>query len=101
MALDGSIQLLLGPEASLVGWQTKVRCSTRATSVGEERWRYAVGQVLWLRGWKMGPLRRSSFRPISSRRAERSTAVTVQPSAAISIAWRPAPQPAELERRAS
>ena len=37
LALDGSIQLLFGPEASLVGWQTKVRCSTRATSVGEER----------------------------------------------------------------
>ena len=38
-AASGAIQLLLGPASSLVGVQMKVRCSTRATSLGLERWR--------------------------------------------------------------
>ena len=37
LALAGSIQLLLGPEASLVGWQTKVTFSVRATSFEADR----------------------------------------------------------------
>jgi hypothetical protein len=34
----GSIQLLVGPASSFVGVQMKVRCSTRATSLGFEWW---------------------------------------------------------------
>ncbi|CAM5238941.1 hypothetical protein RLIN73S_03232 [Rhodanobacter lindaniclasticus] len=38
-AAAGSIQWLFGPASSLLGWQTRVSCSTRATSFGSERCR--------------------------------------------------------------
>src|SRR5580698_5550720 len=39
----GDIQLLFGPASSLLRLQTKVRCSTRATSEGFERARWQPG----------------------------------------------------------
>jgi hypothetical protein len=37
-ASAGAHQLLVGPVSSLFSWQMKVRCSVRATSVGELLW---------------------------------------------------------------
>src|SRR5215472_7896744 len=44
-AASGSIQLLVGPASSLAREQIKVRCSVRATSFTELRWRLQFGYV--------------------------------------------------------
>src|SRR5690606_9809747 len=48
-ASAGAIQWLFGPASSRSGVQTKVRCSTRATSSGSERCSQLPGWVSWLR----------------------------------------------------
>src|SRR5437764_1393013 len=43
----GSAQLFVGPASCFVGVQTKVNCSTRATSFGFDRCRYECGTFFW------------------------------------------------------
>ena len=55
LAAVGSIQLLLGPASSCERVQMKVRCSTRATSLGSERARKQAGKLLLIELAQLAP----------------------------------------------
>src|SRR3989442_8241006 len=63
----GSDQLLVGPASSFVGVQTKVNCSTLATSFGFERCKYERGTFFWFKSISTFCLSDSSIRNSFSR----------------------------------
>ena len=67
MSLAGSDQLLVGPASCFVGVQTKVNCSTRATSFGFDRCRYERGTFFWFSSIKTFCLSDSATRNSFSR----------------------------------
>src|SRR4051794_14076542 len=63
----GSDQLLVGPASCFVGVQTKVNCSTRATSFGLDRCRYDRGTVFSFRSIRTFWLTDSAIKNSCSR----------------------------------
>src|SRR6478736_10350933 len=63
----GSDQLFVGPASSFVGGQTKVHCSTRATSFGLDRCRYDRGTFFWFKSIRTFCLSDSAIRNSLSR----------------------------------
>src|SRR5262249_45669281 len=82
----GSAQLLVGPASFFVGVQTKVNCSTRATSFGFDRCRYERGTLFSFSSIRTFCFIDSAIRNLFSR-CEPSHQKMVSGCVSVAISW--------------